>query len=69
MDSVEPISYSCPKCNGGDDFCDFCLGRKKLNFVENIFGVKLEFSPIWGHNHRFYPPQIWLDEIDKMNKY
>jgi hypothetical protein len=47
MDSEEPITYKCPKCNGlcVEDkqilmVCKFCYGQKELNWIENIFGVK-----------------------------
>jgi len=60
MDSQEYIIYKCPKCEGKplpnittkngivftNVICDFCYGKKELNWIENIFGVIK--SKWWG---------------------
>jgi len=55
MDSEEHISYKCPRCNGEplppltvknitftNRVCEFCYGKKKLNWLEVIFGVRFD---------------------------
>lgn len=52
---MEDITYECPVCKGktlvssefSNEICKFCWGKKNLNWLEVIFGVKYDKSKLF----------------------